>query len=86
MRVVVAIRALAWRYVDMPDIWLMVHADVPRTLIDYVQESGRASRNSRLSRAVIVGSYSSNDNMQQYMQAMCRCSMLDAYLDSNIRE
>lgn len=87
VRVVVATSALGVG-VDVADIRLVVHADVPRTLIDYAQESGRAGRDGQPSRAVIVGraGRGCDDNVRRYMEATCRRSVLDAYLDGVERE
>ncbi|KAH3517678.1 hypothetical protein KXV93_006502 [Aspergillus fumigatus] len=40
--------------VDIPDIRLIIHVGMPRTLLDYAQESGRTSRNGQTSVAVII--------------------------------
>ena len=53
-RVVVATSALGMG-VDIPDIRMIIHADEPRSLLDYAQESGRAGRDGLVSDAVIVG-------------------------------
>jgi superfamily II DNA helicase RecQ len=53
VRVVVATSALGMG-VDIPDIRLIVHADEPRNMLDYAQESGRAGRDGLVSRVVVV--------------------------------
>lgn len=53
-RVVITTSALGIG-VDIPDIRLIVHADKPRNLLDYAQESRRAGRDGLPSRAVIIG-------------------------------
>ncbi len=40
--------------VDIPDVRLVVHIGLPRSLRDFVQESGRAGRDGQASRSVIV--------------------------------
>ncbi|KAF2008295.1 P-loop containing nucleoside triphosphate hydrolase protein, partial [Aaosphaeria arxii CBS 175.79] len=52
-RVIVATSALGMG-VDIPDIRLIIHADPPRTLLEYAQESGRAGRDRRKSEAVVM--------------------------------
>jgi superfamily II DNA or RNA helicase len=85
VRVVVATGALGVG-VDVEDIRLVVHADVPRSLIDYAQESGRAGRDGEASRAAIVGSGRCDEDVRKYMRATCRRKVLDAYLDGDDRE
>ncbi|KAJ9655822.1 hypothetical protein H2201_008717 [Coniosporium apollinis] len=52
-RVIMATNALGIG-IDIPDIRCIVHADRPRTLLDYAQESGRAGRDGRRSEAIVV--------------------------------
>jgi superfamily II DNA helicase RecQ len=40
--------------VDMPDVRLVVHAGVPRTLVDLAQESGRGRRDGGWSELRVV--------------------------------
>jgi len=53
VRTVVATSALGMG-VDIPDIRMIIHADEPRSLLDYAQESGRAGRDGLVSEAVII--------------------------------
>jgi superfamily II DNA or RNA helicase len=84
VRIVVATGALGVG-VDVADIRLVVHADAPRSLIDYAQESGRAGRDGQASRAVMVGQAGTvgGEDVRKYMQATCRRRVLDAYLDGD---
>lgn len=52
-RVIVATNALGMG-IDVPDVRLVVHAWMPRRIRDLVQESGRAGRDGRRSRSVVV--------------------------------
>jgi superfamily II DNA helicase RecQ len=52
-RVIVATSALGMG-IDIADIRAVVHVDIPRTLLDYGQESGRAGRDGKTSLAVVM--------------------------------
>ena len=54
-RVVVASSALGLGF-DEPRVGAVVHADIPYSLIEYAQESGRAGRDGVASQAVILAS------------------------------
>ncbi|KAL2843525.1 hypothetical protein BJX68DRAFT_270023 [Aspergillus pseudodeflectus] len=51
--VIVATNALGMG-VDIPDIRVIIHIGMPRTLLDYVQESGRARWDGQASEAIII--------------------------------
>jgi superfamily II DNA helicase RecQ len=52
-QVMVATSALGMG-VDIPDIRCIIYVDWPRTILDYVQESGRAGRDRVRSEAIII--------------------------------
>jgi superfamily II DNA helicase RecQ len=88
-RVVVATSALGMG-VDIPDIRLIIHADKPRNLLDYAQESGRAGRDGLASQAVIVrwqseAGESGEDGMVERLiekgRGECRRVVMSEYLD-----
>lgn len=93
-RTIVASSALGLG-IDLPDVRLVVHVDPPRTLLDYGQESGRAGRDGRTSRAVIVVGPTAGSScpwMQRFLyvsvpgsgalgERSCRRVVLDTYLD-----
>ena len=53
LRTVVATNALGLG-LDLPDVRLVLHVDVPPTLLAYAQESGRAGRDQQASEAILV--------------------------------
>lgn len=81
--------------VDVPDIRCVIHVGMPRTLLDYAQESGRAGRDGLDSRAILIQPAGWDDaggwmgavvpgeeeRMQAYLKADCRRQVLDKYLD-----
>jgi len=52
-RVIVATSALGLG-IDIADIRAIIHADEPRSLLDYAQESGRAGRDGLASQAIVI--------------------------------
>jgi superfamily II DNA helicase RecQ len=83
-KVVVATNALGMG-VDIPDIEWIIHADEPRDMLDYAQESGRAGRDGRISQAILVSGYDASVDtlMQAYVEGEggCRRKIPSAYLD-----
>jgi hypothetical protein len=70
--------------VDIPDIRLVVHMGEPATLLDFAQESGRAGRDGRRSRAVVVagGRLAQDMLIKRFVDRNeCRRIVLDEYLD-----
>ena len=72
LRVIAATNAFGMG-IDKSDIRLVVHADIPSSLENYVQEAGRAGRDGEVARCVLLYS---NDDIEKQFQLSAR-SRLD---------
>ena len=63
LQVIVATNAFGMG-IDKPDVRLVVHADIPGSLENYVQEAGRAGRDQQTARCVLL--YTQNDIERQF--------------------
>ncbi len=63
LRVIAATNAFGMG-IDKPDVRLVVHADIPGSLENYLQEAGRAGRDRELARCVLL--YTPDDVERQF--------------------
>jgi ATP-dependent DNA helicase RecQ len=63
LRVIAATNAFGMG-IDKPDIRLVIHADIPGSLENYVQEAGRAGRDQKPARCVLL--FCSDDIERQF--------------------
>ncbi|GAB6040652.1 RecQ family ATP-dependent DNA helicase [Endothiovibrio diazotrophicus] len=78
LRVICATNAFGMG-IDKEDVRLVIHADIPGSLENYLQEAGRAGRDRRAARCILL--YEERDIEQQFkLGALSELSRHDLYL------
>ena len=61
--------------IDKPDVRLVIHADIPSSLENYLQEAGRAGRDQQQSHCVLLYT---NDDVERQFGMSARSSLTPA--------
>lgn len=64
--------------VDIPSTWHVVHVGTPRTVTEYIQETGRAAHDGKPSTAISyyareINSYTVGQHCCSYCKSNCTC-------------
>ena len=82
---------------DLPNIRAIIHVDLPYTLENYTQETGRAGRDNKISEAYLllpkstsisppdltrpISEDSEKNAILRYISANCRRAILNSFID-----
>lgn len=66
--------------VDVGDVDMVIHAGAPRSVVSFVQESGRCGRNGQLSTSIVIGAVNNKEDdghQQQLVDGTLPCHQIN---------